>query len=122
MNRLQLIYLIILKKNIMKRLKISMLAVFAIVMGIPASAFNVKDTKLTDGWFTIENPSLPDNAASYKYYGPSSPCSGSIALCAIQGTRNPSIPSQPLQSSVNTDKAASVNFTIPAAGKVTFTP
>lgn len=106
----------------MKRLKISMIAVIALIMGMAASAFNVKDTNLTDGWFTIQNPSAPDNAASYMYYGATSPCSGSTVLCAIQGTRDPSNPAQPLQSSVNTDKAASGNFAHPAAGKVTFTP
>ncbi|MDQ2719436.1 MAG: hypothetical protein M3Z26_06685 [Bacteroidota bacterium] len=105
----------------MKRLKISMIAVIAIVMGIAASAFNVRDAKLADGWFTISSGN-PNLAASYMYYGTSSPCFGSTALCAIEGTRNPSNLNQPLQTSVDTDKTASGNFAHPAAGKVTFTP
>jgi|SRR5665213_17828 len=106
----------------MKKTKISIFAIIAIALGIAASAFNVRDTKPTDGWFTIQNPSAPDDAASYLYYGVSSPCSGRIALCAIQGTKDPSNPNQPLQSSVTTDKNASGNFAHPVAGKVTFTP
>ena len=105
----------------MKKIKVSLTAI-AIVIAVGLSSLTIPDTKLADGWFTIQNLSAPDQAASYMYSGTSSPCSGSTALCAIQGTRDPSNLNQPLQSSVDADKTASNNFTQPAQGKVTFTP
>lgn len=105
----------------MKKIKVS-LAAIAIVIAVGLSAFTAPDTKLADGWFTITDASHPGVASSYTYSGASSPCSGTTALCAIQGTRNPANLNQPLQSSVDADKTASNNFTQPAPGKVTFTP
>ena len=94
----------------MKRLKISIVAVIAIIMGIAASAFTIPKTSPSDSWFTIQNLSLPNSASSYTYYGTSSPCSGNDVLCAIEGTRDPANMSQPLQSSVNAASAESGNF------------
>lgn len=105
----------------MKRIKISMMAVVAIVLGVAASAFTVPKANFTDAWFTIQNPSAPNVASSYAYYGTTSPCSSNDHLCAIKGTRDVS-PNQnlPLQSSVDAAKTASNNFTHTVANEVTF--
>jgi hypothetical protein len=104
----------------MKKFKISMIAVFAIVMGIAASAFTVPKTNLTDAWFTINGSSDPSLATSYTYSGQTSPCSGNDVLCAIEGTQDPLHPTQPRQMDVNSAKTASSNFTVPVAGQVDF--
>ncbi|HSV10123.1 MAG TPA: hypothetical protein VLI68_05100 [Hanamia sp.] len=106
----------------MKKFKISMIAVVAIVMGIAASAFTVPKTNLTDAWFTINTGSDPNLASSYTYVGTTSPCSGSTQLCAIEGVRDGSNPDQPLQSSVDDAATASSNFTQPVSGQVEFKP
>ncbi|KAA9038741.1 hypothetical protein FW778_14450 [Ginsengibacter hankyongi] len=77
----------------MKRLKISMFALFAIVLGIAASAFtsrhetSVKKGPETIAWFQfMGDPTslaqVKDNT-EYQYQG-GLPCSGSNAICAVQ--------------------------------------
>jgi len=104
----------------MKKFKISMIAVVAIVMGIAASAFTAPSRHLTDAWFTINASEDPNLASSYTYVGTSSPCSGSSVLCAIEGVRDSSNPDQPLQNSVDDASMASSNFTQPVTGQVDF--
>lgn len=106
----------------MKKFKFSTMAVIALLMGIAASAFTVPTAKLTDAWFTINSGADPNLASSYTYVGTSSPCSGSSALCAIEGVRDGSKPDQPLQSSVDDASTASSNFTQPVMGQVEFKP
>ncbi|HEY8659195.1 MAG TPA: hypothetical protein VIL78_09165 [Hanamia sp.] len=104
----------------MKKIKVSIFAVIAIVMGIAASAFTVPSAHLTDAWFTINAGADPNLASSYTYVGTSSPCSGSSVLCAIEGVRDGSNPDQPLQSSVDDASMASSDFTQPVTGQVDF--
>lgn len=104
----------------MKRIKISMIAVIAIVMGIAASAFTVPKINLTDAWFTINPLSDPTLSSSYTYSGQTSPCSGSDVLCAIEGTKDAVHPNQPRQVDVDAAKTASSNFTTPVTGQVAF--
>ncbi|HXS55665.1 MAG TPA: hypothetical protein VN726_06050 [Hanamia sp.] len=77
----------------MKKFKISMIAVFAIVMGIAASAFtsspvNSNMKPLTTTWFQFMG-SDPTNVADVQNYQNYSyvnglPCSGSSRICAVQ--------------------------------------
>lgn len=93
-----------------------MFAVIAIVMGIAASAFTVPKANLTDAWFTINGTSDPSLATNYTYSGATSPCNGTIELCAIKGTKDPLHPTQPRQADVDAAQTASSNFTMPADG------
>lgn len=104
----------------MKKFKISLFAVIAIVMGIAASAFTVPKVNLTDAWFTINGSADPSLASSYTYSGMTSPCSGTHKLCAIEGTKDPLQPTQPRQADVNAAKTASSNFTVAVGGQVEF--
>ena len=104
----------------MKKFKISLFAVIAIVMGIAASAFTAPKVKLTDAWFTINGSADPSLASSYTYSGTTSPCSGKDELCAIKGTKDPLQPMQPRQADVNAAKTASSNFTVPVDQQVDF--
>ena len=104
----------------MKKFKVSIFAVIAIVMGIAASAFTAPKAPLSDGWFTINANADPTLAASYTYSGASSPCSGSDVLCAIIGTKDPLHPTQPMQSDVNSAASASNTFQHPVSGQVDF--
>lgn len=107
----------------MKKIKISIIAVIAIVMGIVGSAFNSPNNQnhLDDGWFVIINPSDPSSAESYEFVGPTAPChSPQQILCAIKGTRDGSNPDQPMQSDVDNAKILSGNFTMPVANLVAF--
>lgn len=104
----------------MKRFKISIFAVIAIVMGIAASAFTAPQTNLSDGWFTLNANSDPTQASSYTYSGTTSPCSGSDVLCAITGTKDAMNPTRPQQSDVNAAYSASNQFKNPVSGQVDF--
>jgi hypothetical protein len=104
----------------MKKIKVSIFAVIAIVMGIAASAFTAPKAPLSDGWFKINPNADPTMASSYTYSGTASPCSGSDVLCAITGTKDPLHPTRPLQSDVNSAKSASSDFQNEVPGQVDF--
>jgi len=88
----------------MKKFKISMIAVIAIVMGIAASAFTSTSSvnhkaPTTTAWFqfTGSDPSnltqLEDNT-KYSYVN-GLPCSGQSVICAVQYTGNATVGSHP---------------------------
>ena len=104
----------------MKKIKVSILAVVAIVMGIAASAFTAPQINLSDGWFTVNANSDPTQASSYTYSGTTSPCSGSDVLCAITGTKDAMQPTRPKQSDVDAAYSASNHFKNPVSGQVDF--
>jgi hypothetical protein len=108
------------KNKTMKRIKVSIFAVIALIMGIAASAFTAPKAPLSDGWFTINPGADPTKAASYTYSGATSPCSGNDVLCAIIGTKDPLHQTQPMQSDVNSAASASNNFQQPVSGQVDF--
>lgn len=105
----------------MKKLKVSFAAI-ALLFAIGLSAFTIPGkTTTTDEWFVIDVPSSPNQAASYSYYGSSSPCSSNDHLCAIKGIRQASPnDNRPTQSSVNAASTASSNFANPVANQVSF--
>jgi hypothetical protein len=87
----------------MKKFKISMIAVVAIVMGIAVSAFTAQkpakaNHPLTTTWFKfMGDPSnlsqLKDNT-EYSYVD-GLPCSGQDIICAVQYTGNATVGSHP---------------------------
>ena len=110
----------------MNRIKVSMLATVAFLLGICGTVLHTaaqpKDDNTLDGWFKFNggDESDPNN---YTYYGITEPCDDVVQYCAMKGDRQAS-PNQlrPTQASVNAAKSASSNFTIPVADLVHFEP
>lgn len=111
----------------MTKLKVSFLAVAAILLGICGSAFTTveKSARVTpagDSWFTYNGGTNTD-PANYTYVGTSAPCSASSTYCAMKGFRQAS-PNQnrPTQQSLDDAASASGNFAIPVDELVHFKP
>jgi len=93
----------------MKRFKISMIAVFALILGIAASAFTTnrqtsqKTGKLTITWFQFMGSDPTDltqvqDNTNYSYQT-GLPCSGSNHICAVQTDGVASVGEQPAEFS-----------------------
>lgn len=80
----------------MKRIKISRIAVIALVMGIAASAFTNQKPSLerqSTNWYKFVGTSYTlQNVLDHDQYEyvPSQPCSGSSAICGVE-TEGPSM-------------------------------
>lgn len=110
----------------MKKIKISLLGVSAILLGICSSAFtsapDAGNATLLDGWFKY-NGGTNTNPANYSYVGTSAPCDDAVTYCAMKGDRQASPnQSRPTQASINAAAAASSNFTVPVLNQVNFEP
>ncbi len=111
----------------MKKVKISLLAVTAIVLGICSSAFTTASTAsksvLADEWFLYDGSGPVTDPANYSYSGAIPPCSAHTRYCAFKGQRQ-AAPNQnlPTQASINSAAGASSNFTIEVANLVVFKP
>lgn len=109
----------------MKKMRISVLAVAALLLGVIGSAFTAPKAEkntLLDGWFKYNGgtKTLPSN---YTYYGTSEPCDDIVKYCAMKGDRQAS-PNQarPTQASIDAAQSASTNFTVPVPDLVHFEP
>lgn len=104
----------------MKKLKISIVAVLAIVLSIGASSFTHRSSKvLADEWFSYNGGTMtvPGN---YTYEGTEPPCSGTATLCAIKVTNDGS--NQPLQSALTLLYDNNNRFAAPVTNLIDFKP
>ena len=106
----------------MKNLKISFIALLAIVLAIGGSAFTAPSAKPTaTGWFQYLGGDK-NNPVNYSYSGTTDPCSGTNQFCAFNGTRQTANPSLPTQTSLNSASSQSSGFTMIISGVVDFKP
>lgn len=93
----------------MKKFKISILAIFAIIIGIAGSAFTSPNSKLqTDNWYVLANGTDPTVRTNYTLSTEPDCEASPETVCAIQvpeSTTNPS------QNALNAIMSASGNFT-----------
>jgi hypothetical protein len=73
----------------MKKLKLSLMGVFAIVLGIATSSFSTTQTSTTtnEEWFIYLGGSMTD-PSSYSYNGTDPGCADTDELCAIKVTND----------------------------------
>lgn len=109
----------------MKKIKVSVLAVAAILLGIFGSAFTTAKpaNNTLDGWFIYNGSGALDNPASYAYNTSIAPCSDHISFCAMKGNRQAS-PNQnrPTQQSLDDASTASNAFANEVTDLVVFKP
>lgn len=108
----------------MKKIKISIIAVIAIVMGIAGSAFTTYQSSNTlDEWFIYDGIGLLSDPASYSYSGSTPTCTGHASFCEFKGIRQ-AVPNDdmPTQVSLNSASSQSSTFTVEKPGLVVFQP
>lgn len=108
----------------MKSLKISLVALFAMVIGICSSAFTAANTApVADDWFLYDGSGSVTDINNYNYTGSIASCNSNIRMCAFKGQRQ-AAPNQhlPTPASLSSASSASSNFTIPVANLVVFKP
>ena len=104
----------------MKKFKISLLAVFAVILAITASSFTVRPTHTNaEVWFTYDGGTMTD-PASYTYAGTEPSCVGNTRLCAIKVLDDGS--GSPDQSALNSLDNSSNHFSQPVSGVIDFKP
>ena len=78
----------------MKKFKISMLAVAAMVIGLVASSFTIQSVKTTDEWFIYKGTGSMTDPASYDYQGSDPGCPDTNVLCAVKVQNDDGIPNE----------------------------
>jgi hypothetical protein len=108
----------------MKKFKISIIAVMALIMGIAASAFTAPvNSPTVNEWFTYDGSGPLNAPASYTYAGSTATCSGHVQFCEFKGIRQASPNDMlPTQTSLNSASSQSNNFSIEKTGLVVFQP
>jgi len=108
----------------MKKFKISLFAVIAIVMGIAASAFTAPVNRPNvNQWFTYDGSGPLNNPSSYTYSGTTATCSGHVQFCEFNGIRQASPNDMlPTQASLDNASSQSNDFSIEKTGLVVFQP
>jgi hypothetical protein len=103
----------------MKQFKISIVGLFAILLGFGLSSFTkpAAPTPFTDSWFTYSSGSMTD-PASYTYSSSEPACSQTTRLCAIH-VLNDGI-DQPDQSALTSLYNNNDQFSQPVEGVIKF--
>ena len=105
----------------MKRLKISLVAMAAIVLGFAGSAFTNQPThhNQTDTWFIYDGSGDRSQASSYIYDdGTEPPCpSSNVVLCAIKVMDDGGQPNQDALTSLYENHS---ELTVPVANLIKF--
>ena len=108
----------------MKSLKLSLVAIAAMLIGICSSAFTAPDnSKLVDEWFIYDGTGSLTDISNYNYSGSIASCNAHAQMCAFKGQRQ-AAPNQnlPTPASFNSAKTASSSFTAEVANLVVFKP
>jgi|GEM_PF-6166623 len=108
----------------MKSLKISLVAIAAMLIGICSSAFTAPDhSKLVDDWFLYDGSGSLTDINNYSYSGSIASCNAHVRMCAFKGQRQ-AAPNQnlPTPASFSSAQSASSNFTAEVANLVVFKP
>ena len=110
----------------MKKIKVSFLAVAAILLGICGSAFTgapaSAKSSTVDGWFIYDGSGPLDDPSNYAYTTDLSPCNAHVKFCAFKGTQQTGAPSRPTEASLDEAMDESNQFTIEVADLVVFKP
>jgi hypothetical protein len=81
----------------MKKFKISMLAVAALVIGLVASSFTIPQSSkktLTDEWFIYKGTGSMTDPSRYDYQGSDPGCPNTNVLCAVKVQNDSGVPNQ----------------------------
>jgi hypothetical protein len=108
----------------MKRLKISFVALAAMLIGICSSAFTAPgSSKLADDWFLYDGSGSVTDINNYNYTGSIASCNSNVRMCAFKGQRQ-AAPNQhlPTPASLSSASSASSSFTVPVTNLVVFKP
>ena len=104
----------------MKKFKISLFAVMAVILAITASSFTVKSIKTnTEDWFAYGGGTMTD-PNSYTYAGSEPSCAGTVRLCAIKVLNDGS--GSPDQTALNSLYNSNNHFSQPVGGVIDFKP
>lgn len=107
----------------MKNLKVSFIALFAMVLGFCFSAFTAPSAKPAgSGWFTYNGSGSLNDPNNYTYSGTTDPCSGTARFCGFNGIQQSGNPSLPTMTSLTSASNQSSNFTKIVSGVVDFKP